>query len=216
MGPFWKAATLAGTLAAFAACSKGGSSASNASPCPAARPDACGTGASAFCTDFGTDPTNCGTCGHACGVGRSCSAGVCTLPCAAPQTACPTANPTYCADLASDANNCGGCGATCPAGQLCSGGACASPPPPRLVDLRWDASHDRGVNQAGGGYLVDISGKGTIDVPYVTGAFAPTTVSTTLSSGIYTVTVRAYAALDAAGGMTGSKSAPAQINLVVP
>jgi hypothetical protein len=101
----------------------------------------------------------------------------------------------------------------------CSGGGSGGGTPPpgnHLVDLSWDASHDRGVNKPGGGYRVNISGRGTIDVPYVSGAFSPTAVSTTLPTGSYTVSVRSYAALDSAGGTTGSQSGATQVNLVVP
>jgi hypothetical protein len=66
----------------------------------------------------------------------------------------------------------------------------------------------------GGGYQVAISGQPTINVPYVSGLTAPTSTVTTLSTGTYTVTVRAYAALDVQGGSAGSLSAPSQSLIV--
>ena len=81
---------------------------------------------------------------------------------------------------------------------------------PRLVTLSWTANRESGVNRAGGGYQVAISGQPTIDLPYTSGSAAPTSTTVTLPPGNYTVTVRAYAALDQQGGNTGSISAPSQ------
>lgn len=102
----------------------------------------------------------------------------------------------------------------------CSGGSKSSPPPPppgnHVVDLSWSANRERGVNLAGGGYLVSIGGAAPLQVPYVSGAFAPTSLTTTLYTGSYSVTVRAYAALDSAGGTTGTVSAPSTLTVHVP
>ena len=99
----------------------------------------------------------------------------------------------------------------------CSGGAKGGEVdngPPRLS---WTANRERGVNSPGGGYLVAISGRPpTIDVPYVSGLMAPTSITTTLPPGSYTITVRAYAALDQAGGTTGTVSLPSQVTVNVP
>src|SRR3989442_453625 len=85
------------------------------------------------------------------------------------------------------------------------------------VTLAWAPNHEKGVNSAGGGYQVSISGQPTINVPYASGPAAPTSTVTTLSTGAYTVTVRAYAALDAQGGSAGSLSTPSQsLNVNVP
>jgi hypothetical protein len=93
----------------------------------------------------------------------------------------------------------------------CGGGGGGSAPVPitsHSVDLNWAPNHERGVNSAGGGYQVSISGQTTINVPYDAGlATTPTTTSVVLNTGRYTVTVRAYAALDALGGSTGNVSA---------
>jgi hypothetical protein len=78
------------------------------------------------------------------------------------------------------------------------------------VDLSWAPNRETGVNSAGGGYRVEISGKPTTDVPYLSGLLAPTSLTTTLYTGRYTVTVRAYAQLDAQGGTTGSLSERSQ------
>jgi len=97
--------------------------------------------------------------------------------------------------------------------------ACSSsvtPPTEHLVDVSWSPSRDSGVNRPGGGYRVEISGKAPIDVPYVSGLTAPTFVSTTLWSGTYSVSVRAYGALDAQGGTTGTLSAPSTRIVEVP
>ena len=101
------------------------------------------------------------------------------------------------------------------------GGGGSSPPPPVVVTdhnvtLSWAPSHEKGVNSTGGGYHVSISGQPTINVPWVSGPTAPTSTSTILQTGTYTVTVTAFAALDAQGGTTGtgSVSAPSQ-SLVV-
>jgi hypothetical protein len=42
--------------------------------CPNAMPDYCNSGASPYCTDFTTDPSNCGLCGTMC---TTCVAGIC-------------------------------------------------------------------------------------------------------------------------------------------
>jgi hypothetical protein len=82
------------------------------------------------------------------------------------------------------------------------------------VTLAWTPNHEKGVNSVGGGYKVSISGQPTINVPYLSGPSAPTATVTTLLTGTYTVTVTAFAALDAQGGSAGSLSAPSQ-SLVV-
>jgi hypothetical protein len=81
------------------------------------------------------------------------------------------------------------------------------------VTLTWAPNHESGVNSTGGGYQVSISGQPTINVPYT----APTSTIVLLNTGTYTVTVRAFAALDAQGGSTGSLSAPSTpITVKVP
>jgi len=100
------------------------------------------------------------------------------------------------------------------------GGNSSSQVSTHSVILTWGANRESGVNSAGGGYQVLISSQPsttTINVPYVTGPAAPTSTTVLLTSGSYTVTVRAYAALDAQGGSTGSFSAAsAPITVVVP
>jgi hypothetical protein len=101
-----------------------------------------------------------------------------------------------------------------------SGGGSSTPTPPvtgRVVTLSWAANRETGVNAPGGGYRLSISGQSPVDVPYASGPLAPTTKDVTLPSGSYTVTVTAYAALDAQGGAAGSTSAPSQaITVDVP
>src|SRR5208337_4272059 len=88
------------------------------------------------------------------------------------------------------------------------------------VTLTWGANRESGVNSAGGGYQVSVSSQATIttmNVPFVSGPSAPTWTTVLLNPGNYTVTVRAYAALDAQGGSTGSLSgASAPITVIVP
>ena len=101
----------------------------------------------------------------------------------------------------------------------CGGGDGGSSPPPgnHTVTLAWAANHEKGVNSAGGGYQVAISGQPTINVPFTAGPTAPTSTVTTLWTGTYTVTVSAFAALDALGGSSGSLSEPSQpFTLIVP
>ncbi len=95
------------------------------------------------------------------------------------------------------------------------GGGGSSPPPVtnHTVTLAWAPNHEKGVNSTGGGYHVSISGQPTIDV-LSSGSTAPTSTVTTLQTGTYTVTVTAFAALDAQGGVTGSVSAPSQSLIV--
>ncbi len=100
------------------------------------------------------------------------------------------------------------------ASTLAALGACSSskssPGTDHVVTLSWAANREAGVNRAGGGYTIAISGQGPLDVPYVSGAAAPTTKDVTLRTGTYTVTVSAYAALDPSGGAAKTSSAPSQ------
>jgi len=102
----------------------------------------------------------------------------------------------------------------------CGSSSTPAPAPPSTnhqVTLTWAPNRESGVNKAGGGYRVAISGKPTIDVPFVSGATAPTRTDVTLGTGSYTVTVSAFAALDAQGGTSGSQSAPSQtLTVTVP
>jgi hypothetical protein len=95
--------------------------------------------------------------------------------------------------------------------SACGGRGAENSPPPvttRSVALTWEPNREGGVNRAGGGYQVLISGQPTIIVPYTAGPAAPTTTMVSLKTGSYTVTVRAFAALDPQGGNTGSLSVP--------
>jgi hypothetical protein len=103
--------------------------------------------------------------------------------------------------LAVGVSGCGGGG----------GGGAGSPAPPVSVTIAWDPNRESGVNRAGGGYQVSISGQPTKDVPYTSGLTAPTSTNVSLQRGSYTVTVRAYAALDPQGGNTGNLSANSQV-----
>jgi hypothetical protein len=95
----------------------------------------------------------------------------------------------------------------------CGGGGGGSAVPVKKtshsVTLNWEPNRETGVNSPNGGYLVSISTKPTttIDVPYVSGPTTTTTTNVVLDTGSYSVTVRAYAALDAQGGSAGNVSA---------
>ena len=97
------------------------------------------------------------------------------------------------------------------------GGSSATPGANRSVTLAWAPNHETGVNSAGGGYQVAISGQPAINVPFTSGLAAPTSTVVTLHSGKYQVTVSAYAALDAQGGATGGHSeASTPLTVIVP
>lgn len=96
----------------------------------------------------------------------------------------------------------------------CGGGGGDGSPPapvPVQVTIAWEANRESAVNRAGGGYEVSISGHQPRDVPYESGPAAPTAITTELTMGTYTVTVRAYSALDAQGGNTRNFSAPSPV-----
>lgn len=89
----------------------------------------CGTGltsCSGQCVSLSTDAKNCGSCGHACSSGQSCSNGVCVYPggcltaCGSGQTCCNAS----CRDLQTDSQNCGSCGQACGSGNYCYKGTC--------------------------------------------------------------------------------------------
>lgn len=90
-----------------------------------------------------------------------------------------------------------------------------SPPPSEhAVDIAWDRNHEAAVNALGGGYQVAIGAYPPIDVPFVSSLFAPTSITTTLWTGTYTVSVRAYGL--APGGGATTLSAPSQMIVRVP
>lgn len=96
----------------------------------------------------------------------------------------------------------------------CGGGGGGSSAPPRVstlhtVTLTWTANRETGVNKAGGGYYVSISGQSApINVPFnAASGITPTSATVRLYTGSYSATVSAYAALDVHGGATGNVSA---------
>lgn len=101
--------------------------------------------------------------------------------------------------------------------SACGSGSGSSSPTSHTVTLTWNANREAGVNKAGGGYRVSIAGQPDVNVPWVSGPAAPTTTSLTLMSGTYTVSIKAYAALDVSGGTAGNTSASSQtLTVVVP
>lgn len=112
--------------------------------------------------------------------------------------------------------------AACAAALLagCSSGSSKPPPPPRPpgdrnIELAWTPNHERAVNSPGGGYRVTLTGRPEVNLPYVSGALAPTSITTTLRSGTYTMTVRAYG-LDVATHTTTQTTPAAQLTVNVP
>jgi hypothetical protein len=100
------------------------------------------------------------------------------------------------------------------------GGGSEAPAPtpfaPATVTISWNANRESGVNRAGGGYEVSVTGHPTRDVPFISGSAAPTSTIFTLPTGTYTASVRAYAALDAQGGTTRNYSTASTRLVVVP
>ena len=89
----------------------------------------------------------------------------------------------------------------------CGGGGSSSTPTLHAVTISWTANLEAAVNRAGGGYTVNISGQPSIDVPYISSPLAPTSTTTSLLTGNYTVTVVAYSSLNPPGSSNGSVSA---------
>ncbi|MGE3261507.1 MAG: hypothetical protein AB7K68_06990 [Bacteriovoracia bacterium] len=91
-------------------------------------------------------------------------------------------------------------------------------PTPRSVLVSWTANRETAVNSAGGGYKVYysstsgfvVSAGNLVEVPYVSGASAPTSTTLSLVPGTYYIRVAAYSALNPLS------TASTQISLVVP
>jgi hypothetical protein len=117
---------------------------------------------------------------------------------------------------------CGGAGKPVSRGDLPSPGGGDS----FNVAVSWNANRERAVNSAGGGYRVyygkipgfSISGAASVEVPYVSGATAPTGTSINgLAPGTYYFKVVAYSALIPPQGGTGSASQPtSEFSLTLP
>lgn len=87
------------------------------------------------------------------------------------------------------------------------------------ISVSWTANRERAVNAPGGGYRVyyatvagfNVANAAFVDVPYVSGANAPTATALPLFAGTYFIKVVAYSALNPGG------SAPsAEIAVTVP
>lgn len=97
----------------------------------------------------------------------------------------------------------------------------------QTISLSWNANRETAVNSAGGGYTVYYStasgfsigdtGVTTVDVPYVSGAQAPTSTAITLVSSTYYFKIVAYSALNPPGGSSGSQSQlSTEVTIAVP
>lgn len=97
---------------------------------------------------------------------------------------------------------------------------------PSSITLTWNANHEKSVNAPGGGYYVyyaNAPGVNTqtanmIQVPYVSGALAPTSVSlTNPSSGTYYFRVVAYSSFNPPNGSTTRRSSDsAEVSIQYP
>lgn len=99
----------------------------------------------------------------------------------------------------------------------CGGGDTAAPVTPfSTVQISWNSNPETSVNQSGGGYKVyyssnsefNISDGGVteIDVPYSSGATAPTSTQVQFLPGTYYIRIIAYSVLNAPGTSGGSTS----------
>jgi hypothetical protein len=85
----------------------------------------------------GSDPDNCGACGHSCGAGGFCFHGSCASSCDAPLSRCGA----LCVDLQSDPANCGHCGNACESG-ICAQGTCLGATAGHLVAIGHDLTNN--------------------------------------------------------------------------
>ena len=98
--------------------------------------------------------------------------------------------------------------------------------PAPTVQVSWTANREAAVNRAGGGYRVyysktsnfNIESASYVNVPYVSGASAPTSANiTNLQVGTYYFKIVAYSNLNKAGSTGGSTSAPStQFSVSLP
>src|SRR5512145_2973617 len=104
-----------GSLFVGSAAGCGAEEAPNTDPSPCAGTQIkCG----GTCVEPATNPNNCGSCGNACGLGQSCTAGTCKCP-----TGALLCGGT-CADTLRNPAHCGGCDQACSVGSSCQNGAC--------------------------------------------------------------------------------------------
>ncbi len=82
------------------------------------------------------------------------------------------------------------------------------------ASVSWSTNRELSVNSPGGGYRVyystnpgfDISTANIVDVPFVSGPAAPTSIVIPLSSGTYYIKVVAYSTLNSAGSQPSQES----------
>jgi hypothetical protein len=78
----------------------------------------CPTTCGGACVNLKTNPEHCGTCGHACPAGATCSGGACGCDFGTQQCG------ETCVDVMADPRNCGSCGHYCAADEYCRDGGC--------------------------------------------------------------------------------------------
>ena len=114
----------------------------------------------------------------------------------------------------------------------CGGGGGSSSPPPapptvsqnKNVLISWSANNEIKVNTTGGGYRVYVSatanfnigdaGVAVVNMPYVSGAAAPTSTTVLLASGTYYTKVLAYSVFPA--GQNNTSALSSEISVSVP
>ncbi len=97
--------------------------------------------------------------------------------------------------------------------SVCGGGG-GSDQPATSASVSWSTNRELSVNSPGGGYRVyysttpgfDISTANIVDVPYVSGPTAPTSIVILLSSGTYYFKVVGYSILNSAGSEPSQES----------
>ena len=92
------------------------------------------------------------------------------------------------------------------------------------VQVSWTANREAAVNKSGGGYKVyysktpgfDIGSASSVNVPYQSGATAPTSSKLSLSSGTYYIKVVAYSSIVGPSGAASNSQPSAEVSVVVP
>lgn len=92
----------------------------------------------------------------------------------------------------------------------CGDGRASFVPAYHEVTIAWERNHEKGVNGPGGGYRLVLGGAPPLDFPHP----APTTLTTTLFTGWYGVSVQAYQPDPTGAGTAWSPAAG--LTVIVP